>query len=562
MVSRMCWLLAVGLIPAMASAAPVPVPAEGKYEPPTFTAHTLPGDKVLADLKAYIKLFGGDEAVKKFEESVTGVLGKMASSAIDRSRPVCAYGYLRPEIEESFGFLVIPTASEKEALAALERMGLTAKAEPTGGRYKLSTEKAGLPLPIYAQFTDGGKLLYVSINAKPEILNKDQLIPVAKLVTPKATTHLTVTAYPERIPNSVRQILLELDRDLMDELNQLEQRKPRDMPASFPSFMKESLKLGKRTMGAIFTETETVTATGNLNTKNGNLEVELTVVPRAGTTFAKDVEALKAPTGRFHQLTTPDATLGGWGVLPTPLPKELRTHGGAFLTEWASILKEEFPKEFGELFKALGEQAGKAVTNGKVDLGFALTGPNKAGLFTAISAVAVDDSTGIEKAARAAVKGLPEEILKRVQLDALKVEGVAVHRVEIGELADPELQRVFGKDAKLLLAFGKDAVYAAAGPDAEAELKRAMTLKPTTATAFDVVLHGARAVKLLQPDRFNNEIIQVGKRLDGFTSYVGVDVTGGKELRIRGKSGALMFLLVAFSSARAEFQAVPPPIKK
>lgn len=564
MVSRVRWLVAVAVavVATATPAAPVPVPGEGKYEPPTATAHTLPGAKVLADVKAYAKLIGGEAAVKKLDEMLVELFGKATLPGLDLTRPACAYLYLRANLEESSGVLVIPTTSEKEALALLEKMGISAKVDrATPGRHKLVPEDPNFPLPLYAQFADGGKLLYVSVNAKPDVLEKDKLIPVAKLVDPKATTHLTLTAYPDRVPNAARQMVFDfIDLELMAELDRMEQRKPRDMPPSFPTFMKELLKLGKRSLASLFTECDRVTVGGHLNAKSGNVETETVIVPKANTAFATDIAAIKAPVGRFHQLTTKDSVLGGWAVLPTPLPKELRTHGGAFLKEWAGILKNGAPKSLDDLFEAIGEQVSKAVTGGKVDGGFGLAGPNKADLYTGVAAVAVDDAAVLEKAARAAVKALPADAAAMIKFDAMKVEGVAVHTVSAGDGIGPDLQRIFGADAKLHVAFGKDAVYAAVGPDAEAELKRAMGLKPATATAFDLTAHGARAVKLLTADRFNGPVVELGKRIDDFVSYVGADVTGGKELRVKAKSGAPLMAFLFF--ARAEFGEKAAPIPK
>ncbi len=571
MVSRVHWLVAVAVavFAAATPAAPVPVPGEGKYEPPTATLHTLPGEKLLADVRVYAKLIGGDTAVKKLDESLTELFGKATLPGLDLTRPACAYLYLRANLEETSGVLVIPTTSEKEALALLEKMGLGAKVDPaTPGRHKLVPEDPNFPLPLYAQFADGGKLLYVSVNAKPDVLEKDKLIPVAKLVDPKATTHVTLTAYPDRVPNAARQMVFEfIDLVLMAELDRMEQGKPRDMPPSFPTFMKELLKLGKRSLASLFTECDKVTVGGHLNTKSGNVETETVIAPKANTAFATDIAAIKAPVGRFHQLTTKESVLGGWAVLPTPLPKELRTHGGAFFKEWGGILKNDGPKSLGDIFDAVGDQLSKAVAGGKVDGGFGLTGPNKADLYTGVAAVACDAPAALEKAVRAAVKGLPAEAAALVKLDAMKVEGVAVHTILVGETLDKAVQRIVGADATVHVAFGTDAVYAAVGPDAEAELKRAMALKPATATAFDLTAHGARGVKLLAADRFNAPIVEMGKRIDDFVSYVGVDVTGGKELRVKAKSGAPLMVFMVFSAVR-EFQAVPGaippplPIKK
>ena len=114
MVSRVHWLVAVAVavFAAATPAAPVPVPGEGKYEPPTATLHTLPGEKLLADVRVYAKLIGGDTAVKKLDESLTELFGKATLPGLDLTRPACAYLYLRANLEETSGVLVIPTTSE------------------------------------------------------------------------------------------------------------------------------------------------------------------------------------------------------------------------------------------------------------------------------------------------------------------------------------------------------------------------------------------------------------------------------------------------------------------
>jgi len=564
MVSRIRWLVALTVFTGAASAAPVPVPDPAKYEPPTATVHTLPGKTLLADVKAVAKLLGGDELTKDIDETWAGFFGKTAAPALDLARPVAGYLYLRENVEQSCGVLVIPTTTEKDALVVLEKMDLRVKAEPgKAGRYKLQPPDDGFPVPLFAQFADGGKLLYISINAKPDVLDKDKLIPVAKLVDPKATQHVTVTAYPDRVPNGLRQMLFEaIDLNLMADLDRLEQRKPRDMPPSFPSFAKEALKLGKRTLGSLFTECEKVTLGWHLNTKTTNLEVEYVFTPKSNTPFAKDVAAIKAPVGRFHQLTTKESVLGGWAVLPTPLPKELRATGGAFLKEWIDIAGTGAPKKADPLFAALGDQVQKAVSSGKVDGGFGLIGPNKGGLYTGVAAVAMDDTKDVEKAFRVAAEAAAEFI----KLDAAKVGGVAVHEVTTTPAQTPDLVRVFGEDFKLLLAFGKDAVYAAAGPDAASELKRAMALKPTAATVFDLTAHASRTVKLLPPNGFNGELAKMGSRIPAFISYVGLDIAGGKELRVSAKTGMLLAVFLFGIRTEQKFQAVPggiaPPIKK
>jgi hypothetical protein len=201
----------------------------------------------------------------------------------------------------------------------------------------------------------------------------------------------------------------------------------------------------------------------------------------------------------------------------------------------------------------------KAISSGKVDGGFALVGPNKAGFYTGVAAIAVDDPTSLEKAARASVKAAPDEFAKRIRWEATKVAGVPVHTFQ-NQSRDPAgevFDQIFGKEQKFQLAFGKDAVYAAIGPDAEAELKRAMALKPATGTAFDLTAHAARAVKLLPPGGFTGEIAAIGGRIPGFISYTGLDVAGGKELRVSVKTGMVLSVAMIGVRAQQNFQAVP-----
>lgn len=557
--SHVRWLIAVavGLLASTASAAPVPVPSGDKAEPPTLTFHTLPGEKVTGDIKALMKLLGGDDAVKQMDGGWAGFLvGK--NTPLDLTRPVAGYLYLRANLPESSGVLVLPTADEKTALKALEGLQLKAT-EQNGapGRYKLSPPNDDF-LPMFVQFADGGKLAYIAVNAKPDLLDRDKLIPVGKLIDPKAATHVTATVYPDRVPAELRKMVTRMVEDeWLPELERLEQRKPRDMPAGFPPFVRELLSFGKRNLTALYAECEKATVGLHLTPRSGDIEITATFAPKSNTPLATAIAAVKGPVGRFHQLLTKDSVLGGLLALPT-LPKEVREKGGQFLADWIDIAAKDAPGDVKPLFDAVAAQVKKAVADGTADAGFALAGPNKAGKYTGVAAVAFADTAGIDKSFRAAAKAAGEF----VKLDAGKLGDLSVHEINAKPAMTPDLARVFGEEPKLRLVIAKDAVYAAVGDDGEAELKRALALKPAAGPAFDLTAHGARGVKLITPAPFNQPMIDLGNRLDGFLSYVALDVTGGKELRVKAKSAALLLGFFAFSSVKVGpggAGAVPPP---
>lgn len=566
MMSRVRWLVAasVGLFAVSVSAAPVPAPGGEKAEPPTATFHTLPGQKLLADVKAYAKLLGGDDAVKQLDDGWAGFFfGKATAPGLDLTRPVAGYLYLRANLPESSSVLVIPTTDDKAALKVLEGLGLKAT-EQNGapGRYKLTPPDDGFPIPLFAQFADGGKLMYLSVNAKPDVLDRDKLIPTGKLIDPKAATHATFTVYPDRVPTELRKMVAAvIDEDWKLGLDQLEQRKPRGMPAGFPAFAKELLAYGQRNLTALYAEGEKVAVGLHLNPKTANIDGEIVVTPKSNTPFATDIAAVKGATGRFHQLMEPSSVLGGYLALPT-LPKAVREKGGQFLADWIEIGGKDAPDDAKPLFEALTAQVKKAVADGTVDGGFALTGSNRAGRYTGIAAVAFADTAALDKAFRAAAKAAGEF----VKLDAGKLGDLPVHEVNAKPAMPKELAHVFGDEPKLRLVIGKDAVYAALGDEGEAELKRAMALKPAAGPAFDLTAHAARGVKLLNPPGFIQPVIDIGSRIDGFVSYIAVDVTGGKELRVKAKTAVPLFGAFAFSTVRvgggavpAAAQPVPPP---
>ena len=102
---------------------------------------------------------------------------------------------------------------------------------------------------------------------------------------------------------------------------------------------------------------------------------------------------------------------------------------------------------------------------GRLDAGAVLTGPDKDDRYTAVAAVALNDTAKVVAAVRTAHKDAPDAVRAVVKLDTAKAGGLSVHTAVVGPFLPPEAQRVFGANATLSVAFGPKAVYAAVGPN-------------------------------------------------------------------------------------------------
>ena len=113
-----------------------------------------------------------------------------------------------------------------------------------------------------------------------------------------------------------------------------------------------------------------------------------------------------------------------------------------------------------------------------------------------------------------------------------------------------DILKLFGEKPALNVAVGNKGLFLAVGPNAAAEIKRAMALKPAEATAFDVVANLAKGKALVKAAGGNLREFEAIALPDRLMSYYGFDVRGGKDLKMRTSGGqyALMMMMMSFGA--------------
>ncbi len=515
-------------------AAPVPLPA--KYDPPTAVGQVASVQAVLDTVMGYVRAFS-PETADQMQTGLAAQLGEKGWAGVDLKKPVGMFTYLKPKLEDSYIVFVVPIGKEKDALELLERLGVGAEEEPKAkGVYRLRV-RGLLPevTPTRMRFHDGHA--YIGLNADADELDVTKLLPVGSLIDESEKAPAAATFYPARAPKELKELFDGWWASGKASLDQLENNPPRDMPRNFPAFGKAALGWLDGNSAALFKDGESVRVRLTPDPKTTDSKIELVVTPKAKSPLAADIEKLTPTPGRFHQLVTKDAVGGLWLTVGPNFPKEVREKGGPFVADLIGMLVPGAPEEVQPVLTAVSDGLSKAVADGKADAGVALLGPDKNDAHTLIGAVAMADPSGLEKAVRKAVKDAPKEVQEMFKLDAEKAGEMAVHTFTIPEGAE-WLEKVIGKKGVVRLAFGKDAVYFAAGPDGLEQIKRAAALKATDGKRFDIVTNPKKLNKLIADlggggggPGFNPLDMFVGKE-DGLRSFFGIDAKGGKELTV------------------------------
>ena len=534
------------------TAAPVPLP-NAKYEQPTIVFQTQHGQKLLDSAKKYVKLNGGTpEMVTRIDDLLKGLLGEKGFAGLDLTRPFGGYVYLRAKVETSYMVLVLPITNEKDALELVERIHLEAKITKVKSVYELGGGPFARDLTGHIRFHD--KHAYVAIHAKPIEENDaidalgatEKLIPVARLVDDKETAVLAATLTGKRIPKGLTDEAYPLFDSANADVDRLMVRAPAGMPKNFPPFIKELLGWGRRSYDLMIADGDTLGLRITFDEKMGDLDAEAILTPTAKSGLAQDLASFTPAKGRFQQLVTKDSVGGGWLVVPGPIPKGVRATFANFIAEWIPMLQKEtaLPAEFLPLFDTMASIAQKAITAGEIDLGAAVSGPNKAGHYTVVAGLGLDDPTPLVKLVLGLAKDLPKEFVEAIKLNAYKIGDVSAHTFALDKLLPEDFLKIFGEKPALNIAVGNKGLFLAVGPGAEVELKRALALKPLEATAFDIVVNLAKGKELVKSAGGNLRELEQFPVPDRAISFYSVDIRGGKDLRVRGASGQLTLMML------------------
>ncbi|MBY0513175.1 MAG: hypothetical protein K2P78_04595 [Gemmataceae bacterium] len=301
--------------------------------------------------------------------------------------------------------------------------------------------------------------------------------------------------------------------------------------------LEQLTKLGKRYVG-LSRDAKVATLRVGLDPRAADLTAELTLTPVPGSELAKQIAARKPTTNKFAGLLTPDTAAGFATRLPFFAP-ELQDATVAVLERvQTAVAQGTTPAEkesLDELFKGLV----RTVKTGEFDLAASFRGPDKAGAFTLVGAIAFEDPAALEKAVRKYVDSLPADDKGRKDLkwDVAKAGGVGVHLIDGRTFGGftPDT-KVFGDAPKLAFAFAPHAVLFAVGPDPVPAVAGAVAATPGPAPVLDVVVNPARLGKLAGLTGGLGSQAEIARAFgtdDRRVSIVSLTVEGGAELKVR-----------------------------
>lgn len=464
-----------------------PVPTDRGASGPPVTFQLAPGKKLISDVTKIVNFVAGEGFGGLIDGQIKGKLGEKGFTGLDMTKPVVGWLNLPnkaikdlEDAKDFNGVVAIPVTGEqdfKDFLVRLSPENDPLTLEPVAGNtglYVVKTNDGEAPIPIRARFHDGH--FFVGINAPDSVLDVKNLPLVKSLVIPDDPGMLLIRIFTSRYPEK-----------MMDQSSQLEDLKQQleNLPAygEFARSLMDSYVAMMNRMSAQMKNTEESGFRVVLDEKSAEIAMESYAIPKAGSTYAAEIAAVKPTMNRFGSLVSDQTAVGGMVQLPIFAP-ELRDIINKLIAEGEKNIDEG--EEFIQpVMRELLTGIKRTIKADAIDFAATVNESKTAGKFNAIAAVTFDDATGLEKALKAAMKNAPKDVVDHVKFDVDTIDKVSVHRVTSEEGEANAAKQIFGA-AEFYFAFGPKGIYFAMGPDWKESLQAAMTAKAVPAKVFEI----------------------------------------------------------------------------
>lgn len=502
---------------------------------PPIVFQTQPLGRVLAEIRTGADLIGGEKGVKALDEGLKNLLGEKGFDGLDMGRPLVGYVVLAPKPQDITAVVAFPVTGEKEFLELCDRANKD-KLKPDA---KDKTLYHMPPLdPAYKalmRFQDRYAYIAYGFNPAPHIDPK-ALVPMAKLFEPADRGLVVVRIHFDRIPLAVKlaapALIEEVKKSLFTGPGFGKQEELLLKPVK-DAIEKVAARYVKLAAGA-----DVLAVRLMLDAPTANIVVEATLIGKPDSELTKMIAAFKPTANKFGGLLAAPDTVAGFKFRVPVFEDELRSAVAVGIDAAGKEALKNTPEAAKaateELFKGLA----RTVKTGEFDMVAALRGPNNAGWFTAVGAVAFEDTSKLEKEFKTYIeKSAPQDVVDAIKWNAAKVGTVSVHTWKLTPGGFLDFTKVFGgEDCLIAFAFAPHGVFGAIGPDPVATLKDALAVKPAPSPVLDVALNPARATKTFQkiigPDDPDNVDIEnvLGKE-DKLRSIMSLTIEGGQELK-------------------------------
>lgn len=529
-------MFAVCVVALAAFAAPITAQDNKPDAPPTIVVRVRSLENILDSVKLFGKLLGPDE-VKKFDELIKDKLGPKGLDSINPRQPIGLYVRLAKELKDSVIVAAVPVADERAFLDMLAKVDL--KAEMGQNDYYTIKQPDGFPSDVYLRFAH--KYAYFTIFSPDHIAVKSLIAP-AKLFPAKLTATFSATIRLDQIPEDFKNLIIQgLEQGLkLGQEDALLKKGASDKALE--------MLLGKelqRLLKSVLTDGTECGIELDLDAKKNEMRAEISLAGKQNSALAQGIAQLGQGKSLFAGLVDKNAALNG--VVHFKLPKDLHEGLSAAVDEAVKKAIADAKDKGGEdLVKKIFDALTPSLKSGELDLGFSLRGPSPNKLYTLVGGVKLKDVNKLFLALLELHKALPEADRAKIELNADKVNDVAIPRVKLEGSLDEKTKKVFGEHP-LYVALRKDALFVALGEDGLKAIKAAVVAPPAAAAPlyFDIAL--GRFALLMAKTEQEREAAQklLSEKEDPRAVFA---IEGGEALRIRFRMDLSAFRLIGMLS--------------
>ncbi len=479
-------------------------------------------EQLLETAAKFARLAGKQDEVEQIEAFIKSKINDKSLEGIDIGRPLGAYLRFGKELEDISGAVLLPVADEKAFLTLLQTFAIQANKDAKG----IYTVQTGKNFDIYFRFAN--KYLYISA-VNSDNLSDGRLLNPAAVLEAKEMPLVSTEIRLDQVPEGAKLLAL---ASVEQELQKAQEK---DEPNESP-FQKEfrvaTLKEMGKLIAGLLKDGQQIKFALDV-TKEISLNFGLSGIPNSD--LAKSLKAINSVSSIFAGSKKDTAATANVNL---QLPDSMKA-------AFAKLVEEAMKKAVADINVEANRDKAKAffdgilptVRSGHFDGHFAMVGPTGKN-FTLVAGLKLADGDKLGKTVhQLAVEGLktiPDDQRSKVALEMDSVGEVKIHRVEVPKDGGNRefLEKIPG-DPNLFVAFRKDALLLAMGPQALPTLKAMIASQQgAPAPAFSVRFDAARAIPVLaKNDHEKNVAAKVFTA--GTPSLMHLTVEGGNALNLR-----------------------------